>query len=1169
MSRSSRRRMRFTHIFSALLLAVVLQSSLSSALPGSITTTQAATALPAWQITTLITPTDIPPGPGRLGKYAVVIENVGGAPSNGGLTIKDTLPQGVTATTIRAEPGTCNPQIGREIVCHISEAIVPSGFIAVNIYFEMTGEDGPRTVTDVASVSGGGAPPAVAETRTQVLAKPETTSAGVDLFNFDSTGLLGEPTTQAGGHPNLATTTAIFNSIYAENVAKNSKPVQAVKDLLFYLPLGFLGNPTIAATCPITDVEPEAEKTDCPPSSRLGTVLPMILNGVRASSPDPTHGIGIYNLPAENGYAAEFAFGDNTFTFVLYANVVRHDGAYMLRIAIPGIPPGAGLVGAITSFYGDIQEHYLGNTPEELRTFDRGPFLTDPSDCAEGEQAREASVEANTWENPGVELTATANAFPKLKGCQLQRLSAELTVTPENSQAQAPSGYEVGLDIPQQPNVSSAIATPPLKDVSVTLPEGATISPPSANGLETCQELGPHGINIEGPESEALAEDGLPQPVAGHCPPASEIGTARASTPLLQEELSGHMYLATPQCGGEGQEECTPQDAEDGHLFRLYLELANPKRGVYLKLAGHASVNAQTGRVTATFEDQPQFPVSEINIALKRGPRAPLANPQTCGAATSEGNIDSWSPQTPAVHPASVFNVDWVGAGGACPASEPFAPRLEAFATNPVAGATGPLSFTLTRADREQDIESLSATLPQGLLAYISKIARCSEPQASEAALGACPAGSQIGTATVAVGSGAEPYYVTGKVYLTEGYEGAPFGLSILVPAVAGPFNLGDVLVRARLTVDPHTAQVTAETGPLPQILDGVPLHYRTLNVTVNTPEFVLNPTSCATQAITARVASSAGATASLSNPFTTTGCENLGFKPALNVATEAQATKLGGTGVKLTITSPTSGEANLHELQLSFPKELPVRLSTLHMACPAATFEGNPAACPSASDVGTATVHTPILGQPLSGPAYLVSYGSAQFPDVVFVLQGEGVAIDLDTKSSVSSSGVLTTTATAIPDAPVSTFEADFPHGPYSVFTSSHAISQAQASQCGENLTATLQMIGQNGAKTSASPALQIAGCKPARPAVKVIHASAHGAELELTVKTSVRGRLSISGSSVHKLVQALGPGTHQLTVHLTTAGRTAARDHRKTTLSLQLTVGKQRAHAHRRIAL
>ncbi len=880
-----------------------------------------------------------------------------------------------------------------------------------------------------------------------------------------------------------------MNNQLNENVKLAMKPVAAAKDISFYLPLGMLGNPAVVEPCPAALVVAHSEESGCPTASRVGTILPMILDNIAANSADPTHEHGIYSVTPERGYPAEFALAALGKIFYLYASVVRHDGAYVVRIELPGLAPIAQLIGSIATFYGDISEKY--SIEGEQFTDDRGAFLTNPSDCEGSAAGLDASVEMDTWNEPGVEIDASSQVFAGLEGCGLLGFSAVLSDRPETTQADSPSGSEIGLEFPQAPNGGEGLATPPQKNVSVRLPSGMTISPSSANGLEACQETGGEGINIEGSESEAVGQEGLERPVAGHCPVASRIATVEGTSPLLREKLEGHVFLAAPHCGGVGQRECTERDAEDGELYGLFIELEAPGEGVIIKLKGQASVSPLTGQLTVTFNENPQFPVSELTVATTGGPRAPLANPQACGPAVSEGAVSSWAePATALVNPSDFFVVDWNGAGGACPAVAPFSPSMAAGSTSPVAGATSPFSLTLTREDREQDVRSLSTTLPRGLTAYVSRVPRCPEPQAQK---GACPAGTQIGTTSATVGSGSDPYTVTGRVYFTGPYGGAPFGLSVVVPAVAGPFNLGNVIVRVALHIDPHTAQVTAVSSDLPQIVDGVPLRIRAINVTLNNSGFTLNPTSCSRMSVTGTIYSTTGATAGVSSPFAVAGCKNLPFKASLSVSTEAKSTKADGTGVKVKVSYPSGGEANLAKLVLSFPAQLPVRLETLQKACRAVTFEANPASCPSASDVGSAVARTPILSAPLAGPAYLVSYGSAKFPDVVFVLQGEGVTLDVDAQSSISHKGVLTATASGIPDAPFSTFESVFPAGRYSQFTSAKSTAQPSANQCGENLQAPATLVAQNGATLKTKTKLLITGCHKKQHKKTKLHKKTH----------------------------------------------------------------------------
>lgn len=1128
----------------------------------------ASTAQPAWQVTDVASPTVLTPSTHRA-RYNIVVENIGGQTTSGDFTVHVGIPSRFTVPSTRMEPsGVCLEEEPGSLSCTSSEPVVPDGFATVLVELTVAGSSG--SLDSVVSVTGGGAAEAASDQARMSLGS-ERAAPGIAFFRSTVTGARGEPVTQAGAHPTFLTTTLLLNNVFEEASTEQIKPVELPKDLVFYLPLGMLGDPAITTPCHASSVEVRFEQSGCPQASRVGSILPMLLDNVFADSGDPTRGRGIYSVQPEKGYAAEFAFASLHLTFFVYASVVRRDGTYMLRVSTPGVPPSGYLFGLVASFFGDITE--------EGDSIDRGAFLSNPMDCEESAmepRVRESSAIVNTWEHPYPlpvaekvpGFSSSSPAFSAIDGCGLLNFGADVGVRPSTTQADEPSGYEVGLDVPQSPDDFGGLATPPVKNVSVTLPPGTSISPSSANGLVACPETGAHGINIEGPESEEIAPDGLERPAIGHCPDSSAIATVTATTPLLHEALGGHLYLASPDCGGSGQSECTAEDARDGGLFRLYLELDGPNSGVIVKLKGSAMVDPNTGRITTVFDKGPQFPFSNLTVSTKAGPTASLDNSQACGAAVTHGEVTPWSaPATPTATSQSAFGVDWDGAGGACPGTAPFAPSFTAGTTSPLAASTSPFTLLLKREDREQDISTLTTTLPEGLLADVAKATKCPEPQASTASLSACPAASQIGTTTVAVGPGPSPYYETGKVFFTGPYGGAPFGLSVVVPAVAGPFNLGNVLVRAALFVDPHTAQATAVSGPLPQILDGVPLRLRTLNVTLTDREFVLNPTSCQPTSISATVQSTAGGSTTLSSPFAVKGCRNLPFKPTLSGSTEAKATKAEGAGVKIKLSYPAGGEANIAKVALTFPKQLPVRLETLQKACRSVVFEANPANCPAASAVGVATVHTPILAQPLSGPAYLVSYGGAKFPDVVFVLQGEGVTLEVDGQSQVSQSGILKVTFTSVPDAPFSTFESVLPRGPFSQFTSSRTTGRAQASQCGENLVAPVTITAHNGAQLTQNATLTIAGCGPS---VSIVKARGKANGLSLAVQTSAPGRLTIEGRGLKPLARSgLGAGVHTVLVSLTNAGRRIARQHRAVQVNVGLQVGKRKASAQKRVAL
>jgi hypothetical protein len=538
-------------------------------------------------------------------------------------------------------------------------------------------------------------------------------------------------------------------------------------------------------------------------------------------------------------------------------------------------------------------------------------------------------------------------------------------------------------------------------------------------------------------EGEERGPDGLVHPAAGHCPAASEIGEVEVISPLIPEPLKGHVYVAAPQCGNQGEPQCTPHSAEDGELFGLYLEVAGS--GIIVKLKGQVSVNPTTGRVTTRFTENPQLPFSELKLKLNDGPRAPLANPQSCATATTQADFTPWStPYTPDATPTSSFGV--TGCTNA------FAPAFTAGTTTTTAGRYSPFTLTFSRKDGEQDLSGLTVNMPPGLVGKIAGIAECgnAEVAAAESNTGSCPTASRVGTATAAAGAGSTPFYQSGPVFLTGPYNGAPFGLAVVVQANAGPFHLGNIVVRAAIHINPETAAVTVVSNPLPQMIDGVPLRVQSVNVTVGgegTP-FTFNPTSCNEQQIGATITSTQGTAVPVSSPYGIQGCKELPFKPSFSVSTQGQTSRGSGASLDVRIATkqgPDQGaaeEANIRKVDTQLPVALPSRLTTLQKACTEKQFASNPAGCPEGSFVGTAVAHTPLLPVALEGPAILVSHGGAAFPDLDLVLQGDGVVIDLVGNTDIKG-GVTYSKFETAPDAPFSSFELKLPEGPHSILGS------------------------------------------------------------------------------------------------------------------------------------
>jgi hypothetical protein len=524
-----------------------------------------------------------------------------------------------------------------------------------------------------------------------------------------------------------------------------------------------------------------------------------------------------------------------------------------------------------------------------------------------------------------------------------------------------------------------------------------------------------------------------------------------------------------------------------GTLLALYLAVYDPVTGVVVKLPGKVEANHETGQLTAVFDQNPQLPFEDLEVDLfSDSHRASLTTPLTCGSYAASSVLAPWDGNPASTPSSSPFPVSENCAGQESEA--PNKPAFEAGTTSEIAGSYSSFVLNLSREDGSQRFSALNVTLPPGLIGKVAGIEQC--PQADieqaqkrggegEGALEqsnpSCPSGSEVGTVHVGAGSGA-PYFVTGKAYFAGPYKGAPFSLVIVTPAIAGPFDLGTVVVRAGLFINSSTAQVTVKSDPFPTILDGIPLDIRTIQVDISRNDFTLNPTSCNAMTLTGEAQSTTGNIASLSDPFKAEGCGNLPFHPSFTASTQGSTSKAGGASLTVKVV-PAAGQANIAKVDLTLPKQLPARLTTLQKACTEAQFNANPAGCPEASFIGTAIAHTPILANPLVGPAILVSHGGAAFPDVEFILQGEGVKIVLDGNTQIKN-GITYSKFETVPDAPISSFETVLPEGPHSVLGTDLPAS-AKYSLCGQSLTMPTTITGQNGVVVNQTTKIAVTGCK------------------------------------------------------------------------------------------
>jgi hypothetical protein len=1052
-------------------------------------------------------------------QYLVTLTNVGAGKASGPVTIVDTLPRGLKPVDAHGENLQTESKFGCSVdsitTCRYEGFVAPGVTLAVYVEVEVEANATVGEVTNAVEVSSPGAPPV---SGSAPMTLPNTINGppaafGISAFGFAAHGLNSSLDTQAGDHPSGVTNTVNLNT-FVESLPGSGIPfkfgsVASPRDIVVYLPLGFLGNPTATSRC--TELQLVARggigETECPLGSRIGEVTLFSGNGVSSSTnPEGAYtASAIYNMMPEAGYPAQFGLKAFNKPIPVYVSLVHTSSGYAVRAATPGIPNTVNAEGVALALFGE---------PSSGRS-----FFTNPDNCSGG--PLQARVQVDSWVHPHQWVSREAVVYPGITGCNLLQFEPSVAMRPEVTQAEAPSGYEIKIKFPQNPEQFPVLATPQLKNVTVTLPEGMAISPGGGGGLTGCEATGPNGIDMpngggtptEVGEGEALGPDDMTHLVPGHCPPQSQIGTVEIASPLLTSPLEGRLYVAQPKCGGTGQSECTVADAANGSLFGVYLEAEGS--GVVVKLKGSVSANPATGQLTARFLENPQLPVSEVTVSLKGGGRAPLVNPRQCGEALMNADLTPWSsPVTPDAIRSAGFSVDWDGSGGVCPVTLPFAPALEAGTTNAQAGHFGAFTLTVGRGDRMQDLARLQVKLPEGLLGMLAKVPLCGEPQARE---GTCGEGSLVGSTSVAAGSGPQPLGVQGRVYLTGPYGGAPFGLSVVVPAVAGPFNLGNVVARARIDVDPHTAAVAVTSDPLPQVLDGVPLRIQTLNVAIDRGGFIFNPTSCTAKQVTTTIEAEQGASASLSAHFAVEGCRNLPFKPSFRVSTQGNGTFGGGAkgkGASLDVkVSQAPGEAAIGKVDVQLPLALPSRLTTLQQACTEAQFASNPAGCPAGSNVGFAKATTPVLQVPLTGPAYLVSHGGAAFPDLVIVLQanerGGHIRIDLTGNTNIKK-GITYSNFDTVPDAPISSFELTLPEGPHSVLAAirnlchltktvtvtrhitrrvhgrSRKVTVKVHRTVAEPLLMPTTITGQNGAVTRQNTKIAVTGCaaKKARKA-------------------------------------------------------------------------------------
>jgi hypothetical protein len=942
----------------------------------------------------------------------------------------------------------------------------------------------------------------------------EEVKVGPFVYSFPKEPSLSEARegayTQAAGHPAVGITAFEINT---EGTFPNAAPAGVasggvVTHVRTDVAPGVSTNPEAMAKCSFAEFGAEAlpgsglfPEPKCSPASEIGENKVVVWTGPKAfpeGGDFPLSG-KVYNLVQPEGLASDFgvalelpkAFTEPKLNAIFHGTQPGIEKAqYFAHTLIEGHIEWAG----------DYHDYYeIAVSPEipliasrlslfgDRGTTGHGGFITNPSRC-EGPGALTTN-EVKLKSLAGQEGAKKYIAPIGPEGClgepsfTAPPFAPTLQVTPETTQSDQPTRVTAELAVPHSP-LPTELDSSQLRTATVTLPEGMTLNPSAATGLRACT---PAQIGI-----------GTRNPVA--CPVESRLGKVTLTVPDLPETepLTGHIYLGgtEPITGGSA---AAPE-------YTIYVDAESTRYGISVRLQGTAKPNPTTGRVTTVFANNPEQPFSNIKLAFKGGALAPIANPLSCGAATTETSLIPYT-GTATKSPFWTFFVDSNGMGGACASPLPFS-LSQATTSQPTAGGA-PTSFTfnLGRTDGQQYLSHVSAALPLGLVGKIPTVPLCPEPQA---AAGECPSESQIGTATTTVGSGGAPVQFSGPVYLTGPTGSAPYGMVTVIKATVGPFSLGNVIVRSRIEVNPNNAQVTVASD-VPTIFKGIPLRMKTLSLAINGQGFLINPTNCGALATNTTLTSSLGATQPISTPFQATGCGSLGFKPKFGASTNAKTSRANGASLITNVNIPAGLAANIKSVLVTVPKQLPSRLSTLKNACLEAVFNANPSSCPSNSRVGTARVKTPVLPDQLSGPAYFVSHGGAAFPDLDLVLSADGVTVILVGNTNISK-GVTTTNFASTPDVPFTGFELNLPSGPNSAVA-------AVGNLCKQSLVTPTTITAQNGKTMKQNTIVAVSACP-----VTVLSSHAKGNKAVVTVKAPAAGRVSGGGTNLKTIYKNSG---------------------------------------------
>ena len=988
-------------------------------------------------------------------------------------------PGGETLVTAAAGAGwSCTTQLPAgaspaSASCTREDQLPPGGasFPPLSVAVSL-GADAPDIGVATATVSGGGAAAPATDTATYAFTAGLPFGLIPGAFEAAVFDQAGNDHTQAGGHPYRAFTTIGLNT--HKTAAKDVYPVGRVKDVLAALPRGFVGN--ARATPELCGSIEEVVLALCPERSLVGGVdVYSFIAEAPKEDIYPDGGVEelkrlpVYALEPEFGAPAQFAFAISSFSvpYTFVAELRAEEGyALSLRSApVLTAPPLYGFNANLCDFGGEIEgsgrdARFAGCKKAGQAGANPVPLFTNPTRCSGPPPTTELRV--NSWEDPET-IETDRFSVPPITGCDQVKFEPKVKFEPTSDRADSPTGLDVEVTVPSEGLVSpTGIAQAHLKRVRVTFPQGMAINPSAGHGLGYCTA-----------EQVKLKTN---DPIS--CPASSKIGTMEVDSPIIESKLVGDVYIAK-------------QGEIEGALTGFYVVFDSKKDGILIKIPAKIEPDPRTGRLVVTIDDSPEAPFSSAALHFAQGPRAALTTPPKCGIYRVKAELVPWT-AVDLEHPSaaetvtenSAFRVTRGPDGGACPDGE-LAPQLEAGSAEPLAGKTSPFLVRLHREDGSARFSSLKFKAPLGLTAYLKGVPYCPDsaiasistaPQSGQGEIDhpSCPAASEIGTASAGAGAGPDPFYVNaGHAYLAGPYKGAPASIVVVAPAVAGPLDLGSVVVRNAIYIDPETTQITVVSDPIPTILHGIPTDIRDIRVTIDRPHFALNPTSCEEKSALADVTGEGGETAQASNRFQVGGCGALRLKPRSYTRLFGPTGRAGHPRLRGVLVS-RPGDANLKGAVVTIPRSEFLDQAHIRTICTRVQFAAKK--CPKGSIYGHVRAVTPLLDEPLSGPVYLRS-SNHYLPDLVATVRGPDYQpIEASAVARIDSiKGQIRASFEAIPDVPLSKIVIDMRGGKRGLLVNSRNI-------CSRRYRVRLALSAHNGRSRVERPPLRNTRCGKAR---------------------------------------------------------------------------------------